>query len=78
MNTDLQSTNQHGILVEYRLQQICPGCGGRMNLSRVISRPDGEQSPVFECRRCLIAVNEPPFHQFESTKLETNRLTVRI
>jgi len=30
MNTDLQSTNQHGILVEYRLQQICPGCGGRM------------------------------------------------
>jgi hypothetical protein len=64
MKTDLQLTNQHAIIVEYRLQQICPGCGRCMNLSRVINWPDGEQSPVFECRRCLIAVNEPPFHQF--------------
>jgi hypothetical protein len=30
-----------------------------MNLSRVINWPDGEQSLVFECKRCLVAVNEP-------------------
>jgi hypothetical protein len=60
MKPDLQPTSQSGKVValprmefmevEYRLQQICPGCGKRMNLSRVINWPDGEQSLVLNAR----------------------------
>jgi len=88
MKTDLQPTNERGRLVslrygetievEYRLQHICPGCGLRMNLSRVINWPDGGQSLVFECRRCLVAVNETPLHRkFGSTQLETKPVVIR-
>jgi predicted RNA-binding Zn-ribbon protein involved in translation (DUF1610 family) len=54
-----KTNNQAALEVEYRLQQICPGCGRQMTLSRVISWPDGKQSAVYECASCWIAVSEP-------------------
>ena len=45
--------------IEAQLQTLCPGCGRQMILSRVISWTGGQQSLVYECEHCWIAVTEP-------------------
>jgi uncharacterized Zn finger protein len=41
-----------------QLQPACPSCGKALRLTRVISRPGGEDSKTYGCQRCGVWLTE--------------------